>query len=51
MVTVSCDVGKLVILLNVTGQVADADVRWFDDFVLYRIRWISEVANAQVRVP
>jgi hypothetical protein len=38
VVTVPLDVGKLVILLNVTGQVADTDVCWFDNLALYRLR-------------
>lgn len=38
LVTVPPDAGKLVILLNVTGQVADKDVCWFDNLVLYRLR-------------
>lgn len=38
VVTVPPDVGKLVILLNVTGQVADGDVCWFDNLALYRLR-------------
>jgi hypothetical protein len=38
VVTVPPDVAKLVILLNVTGQVAGADVCWFDNLVLYGLR-------------
>jgi hypothetical protein len=38
VVTVPSDVGKLVILLNVTGQVADTDECWFDNLALYRLR-------------
>jgi len=38
VVTVPNDVGRLVILLNVAGQVADADVCWFDKLGLYRIK-------------
>jgi len=38
VVIVPPDVGKLVILLNVTGQVADSDVCWFHNLILYRLR-------------
>jgi hypothetical protein len=38
VVTVPPDAGKLVVLLNVTGQVADKDVCWFDNLALYRLR-------------
>ena len=38
VVTVPSDVGKLVILLNLTGQVEDADACWFDNLALYRLR-------------
>jgi hypothetical protein len=38
VITVPSAVGKLVILLNVTGQVADTDVCWFDNLALYRLR-------------
>lgn len=38
VVTVPPDVGKLVILLNVTGQIAESDVCWFDEVALYRLR-------------
>lgn len=38
VVTVPPDVGQLVILLNVTGQVADTDACWFDSLALYRLR-------------
>ncbi len=38
IITVPSAVGKLVILLNVTGQVADTDVCWFDNLALYRVQ-------------
>jgi len=38
VVTVPPEVGRLAILLNVTGQVADTDVCWFDNLALYRLR-------------
>jgi hypothetical protein len=38
VVTVPLDVGKLVLLLGVSGQVADTDVCWFDNLALYRLR-------------
>ena len=38
VVTVPPEVGNLVILLNVTGQLAPTDVCWFDNLVLYRLR-------------
>lgn len=38
VVTVPPEVGKLVILLNVTGQQADTDVCWFDNLALHRVR-------------
>ena len=37
VVTVPSDIGKLGILLNLTGQVADADACWFDNLALYRL--------------
>jgi hypothetical protein len=37
MVTVPPDTGKLVILLNVTGQATDQDECWFDDLGLYAL--------------
>ena len=37
-VTVPPGAGKLVILMSVTGQVADTDVCWFDNLALYRLR-------------
>jgi hypothetical protein len=37
VVTVPDDVGRLVVLLNVTGQVSDTDVCWFDNLGVYRM--------------
>lgn len=37
MVTVPPDTGKMVILLNVTGQTSDQDECWFDDLGLYAL--------------
>ncbi|MBN1441326.1 MAG: hypothetical protein JXA90_01395, partial [Planctomycetes bacterium] len=41
VVTVPPGAGKLVILLSVTGQAAEADVCWFDDLALYRLGGIA----------
>ena len=38
VVTVPPEVGRLVILLNVTGQIEEGDVCWFDNVALYRLR-------------
>ena len=38
VVTVPADTGKLLILLNVTGQQAGTDMCWFDNLALYRVR-------------
>jgi hypothetical protein len=38
VVTVPDDVGRLVVLLNVTGQITDDDVCWFDNLGVYRLR-------------
>ena len=38
VVTVPPGAGKLVILLNVTGQMAETDVCWFNNLSLYRVR-------------
>ncbi len=37
VVTVPPGAGRLVILLNVTGQIAETDVCWFDNLSLYRV--------------
>ena len=36
--TVPSGAGRIVILLNVTGQTSDEDVCWFDNLALYRVR-------------
>ncbi|MCY2994654.1 MAG: hypothetical protein NTY19_43355 [Planctomycetota bacterium] len=38
VVTVPQDVGRLVVLLNVTGQITDDDACWFDNLGVYRLR-------------
>jgi len=38
VVTVPPRAGKLVILLNVTGQLTEKDVCWYDNLALYRLR-------------
>lgn len=37
VVTVPEGVGRLIVLLNVTGQIADDDVCWFDNLGVYRL--------------
>jgi len=38
VVTVPPGAGKLVVLLHVTSQAADADICWFDNLAVYRLR-------------
>ena len=38
VVTVPDDVGRLLVLLNVTGQITDDDICWFDNLGVYRLR-------------
>ena len=37
VVTVPEGVGRLIVLLNVTGQIADEDACWFDNLGVYRL--------------
>jgi hypothetical protein len=51
VVTVPDGAGRLVVLLNVTGQTTEDDVCWFDNLGVYRLRSLRPEMDQRLPVP